>query len=385
MARNFCLYPVQAAIGLLLALSTDTPTGFECVSAHLPGATCAYIDVDAHFPAVVSSTRLVFRAPTTSTTASSIKAHLNGFPGIVTFSGHSSSTFGMARNFCLYPVQAAIGLLLALSTDTPTGFECVSAHLPGATCAYIDVDAHFPAVVSSTRLVFRAPTTSTTASSIKAHLNGFPGIVTFSGHSSSTFGMARNFCLYPVQIRTCIVLALATSAFAGFVGHTGFGVAHGGYGLGLAAAPAVATVAHAAPVATVAHAAPVATFAHAAPVATYAAAPVATAIAAPAVATYHAAPAVATFHAAPAVTAVHAAPALATTAVHHAPAVATVAHAAPAFAAYHAAPAYYGYGDGTLGYGGGHYGYGHGLLGYGLNYGYGLGTPFHYGALLRKK
>ncbi|XP_049520723.1 cuticle protein 10.6-like [Dermacentor silvarum] len=133
------------------------------------------------------------------------------------------------------------------------------------------------------------------------------------------------------RIRACIVLTLATSAFAGYVGTAGYGL---GY--------------HAAPVATIAHA------------------PVATAVAVPAVATVaHAVPAVATYHAAPAV--------------------ATVAHAVPAVAAYHATPAYYGYGVGTLGYGVGHYGFGHGLLGYGLNYGYGLGTPFHYGALLRKK
>ncbi|KAK8774923.1 hypothetical protein V5799_010540 [Amblyomma americanum] len=170
------------------------------------------------------------------------------------------------------------------------------------------------------------------------------------------------------MIRACIVLALATSAFAGFVGTTG-------YGLGLAAAPAVATYA----------AAPALTAVHAAPVATYAAAPALAAVhAAPAVATVaHAAP-VATYAAAPALAAVHAAPAVSTTTLHHAPAVATVAHAAPALASYHAAPVY-GYGVGTLGYGVGHYGYGHGLLGYGLNYGYGLGSPYHYGALLRKK
>ncbi|KAH7984638.1 hypothetical protein HPB52_023381 [Rhipicephalus sanguineus] len=54
----------------------------------------------------------------------------------------------------------------------------------------------------------------------------------------------------------------------------------------------------------------------------------------------------------------------------------------------YAAPAvtpYYGYGIGSLGYGVGSYGYGHGLLGYGLNYGYGLGSPLSYSTLLRKK
>ncbi|XP_049518452.1 spermatogenesis-associated protein 5-like protein 1 isoform X2 [Dermacentor silvarum] len=107
----------QAAIALLLALSTDTLTDLECVSAHLHDATCVCIDVDAHFPAVVSSARLVFRAPTTSTTASSIKEHLNDFPGNFTFSGHSSSTFGMARNSCFCPVQLLIG---ALSTQERT-------------------------------------------------------------------------------------------------------------------------------------------------------------------------------------------------------------------------------------------------------------------------
>ncbi|XP_077534634.1 uncharacterized protein LOC144146565 [Haemaphysalis longicornis] len=308
--------------------------------------------------------------------------------------------------------------------------------------------------------------------------------------------------LKDTMIRACIVLALATSAFAGYTGFGGYGLGYGlgygglgyaGYGLshyGLAhgvgysglglgysyapaagvavaapavaktvstyhAAPAVATVAHASPVATyaaapvatyaaapavtsvvrsapVVAAAPVATFApaasyavaapavtktvstyHAAPVATYAAAPavtsvvrsapvvaaapVATYAAAPAVtrvATYHAAPVatavaapVATYAAAPAVAAIHAAPAVATTTVHAAPAVATVAHAAPVVASYgvaHAAPVY-GYGVGHLGYGVGHYGFGHGLGAYGLNYGYGLGSPFDYTTLLRKK
>ncbi|KAH7959153.1 hypothetical protein HPB49_008962 [Dermacentor silvarum] len=217
------------------------------------------------------------------------------------------------------------------------------------------------------------------------------------------------------QFRACIVLALAASAFAGHIGS---------YGLGFAAAPAVATY-HAVPaVATVAHA-PIST-AVAAPVAAYATAPVVAAAPAvakvaaayhvPAVATYAAAPVVAaapavtkvaatyatapviaaatavtkvtTTHHAPAVVAAapvatyHAAPAV--TAVHATPAVAAVAHAAPAVAAYHAAPVY-GYGVGTLGYGVGNYGFGHGPLAYGLNYGYGLGSPYHYGALLRKK
>ncbi|KAL1424797.1 hypothetical protein MTO96_019666 [Rhipicephalus appendiculatus] len=48
-------------------------------------------------------------------------------------------------------------------------------------------------------------------------------------------------------------------------------------------------------------------------------------------------------------------------------------------------PAYYGYGVPDLGYGVGSYEYGRGLIGYGLNYGYGLGTPLEYNALLRKK
>ncbi|KAK8779191.1 hypothetical protein V5799_019469 [Amblyomma americanum] len=181
-------------------------------------------------------------------------------------------------------------------------------------------------------------------------------------------------------IRACILLALASGAFATAFGGTG------GYGIGLGDAHSVATIAHAAPA--------VATIAHAAPIASYAAAPVATAIhAAPAIASYHAAPAVATVaHAAPAVATYAAVPAIATVAhaapvanvAHAAPAIATVSHAAPAIASYYAAPAY-GYGVGTLGYGAGHYGYGYGLLGYGLNYGYGLGTPYHCGALLRKK
>lgn len=49
------------------------------------------------------------------------------------------------------------------------------------------------------------------------------------------------------------------------------------------------------------------------------------------------------------------------------------------------APAYYGYGIPDLGYGVGSYEYGRGLIGYGLNYGYGLGTPLEYNALVRKK
>ncbi|KAL3209529.1 hypothetical protein MRX96_009186 [Rhipicephalus microplus] len=48
-------------------------------------------------------------------------------------------------------------------------------------------------------------------------------------------------------------------------------------------------------------------------------------------------------------------------------------------------PAYYGYGIPDLGYGVGSYEYGRGLIGYGLNYGYGLGTPLEYNALVRKK
>lgn len=57
----------------------------------------------------------------------------------------------------------------------------------------------------------------------------------------------------------------------------------------------------------------------------------------------------------------------------------------PVYGAYPEAPAYYGYGIPDLGYGVGSYEYGRGLIGYGLNYGYGLGTPLEYSALLRKK
>ncbi|CAN7979728.1 unnamed protein product, partial [Ixodes pacificus] len=175
-------------------------------------------------------------------------------------------------------------------------------------------------------------------------------------------------------LRICLVLALATSAFAGYL-HKGYGYGHevtysGLTGYGYAPVRyAVTPPAITRSFATSYHAAPT--------VATYAAAPVAR------VATYHAAPAVAAF-AAPAVTGssthtvstYHTAPTVATyTTV---PAVAKVAayHAAPALATVAHAPAY--------GYSLGHYGYGHGLASYGLNYGYGLGALNHYKTLHHK-
>ncbi|XP_042147581.1 cuticle protein 63-like [Ixodes scapularis] len=159
-------------------------------------------------------------------------------------------------------------------------------------------------------------------------------------------------------LRVCIVIALATSAFAGYL-HNGYGYGHGvtysgltGYGY----APAVRSFAssyHAAPIARVA------TY-HAAPAVAAFAAPAVTGSSTHTVSTYHTAPTVATYTTSPAVAKV--------AAYHAAPALATFAHA----------PAY-GYG-----YGLGHYGYGHGLASYGLNYGYGLGAFNHYKTLLHK-
>ncbi|CAN7942185.1 unnamed protein product, partial [Ixodes hexagonus] len=188
--------------------------------------------------------------------------------------------------------------------------------------------------------------------------------------------------------RVCLVLSLATSAFAGYL-HNRYGCGHGVAYSGLTgcayaparyavAAPAVtrsfATSYHAAPaVATYATApfARVATY-HAAPVtrvATYATAPVAR------VASYHAAPVVTgtsthtapTCHTAPTVSTYATAPAVTKGAACHAvPVVATVAHA-PAYA--------YDYG---LGY----CGYGHKLAIYDLSYGYGLGSFNSYKTLV---
>ncbi|KAL1469704.1 hypothetical protein MTO96_024889 [Rhipicephalus appendiculatus] len=119
MARNPCFCPAQAGIVLLLALSTDILNDLECVPAHLPDASRACFAVDEYFPAVVSSERLVFHPTAASTSASTTKAHLSVFPANFAFSGHWSSTSGMARNPCFCPAQAAIVLLLALSTDSP--------------------------------------------------------------------------------------------------------------------------------------------------------------------------------------------------------------------------------------------------------------------------
>ncbi|KAG0433850.1 hypothetical protein HPB47_019541 [Ixodes persulcatus] len=170
--------------------------------------------------------------------------------------------------------------------------------------------------------------------------------------------LRKNAAAQRYQLRACIVIALATGAFAGYL-HNGYGYGHGvaysgltGYGY----APAVRSFAssyHAAPVARVA------TY-HAAPAVAAFAAPAVTGTSTHTVSTYHTAPTVATYATAPAVAKV--------AAYHAAPALATVAHA----------PAY-GYG-----YGLGHYGYGHGLASYGLNYGYGLGAFNHYKTLLHK-
>ncbi|KAG0419405.1 hypothetical protein HPB47_004137, partial [Ixodes persulcatus] len=219
------------------------------------------------------------------------------------------------------------------------------------------------------------------------------------------------------NIRVCLALALATSAFAGLLhGDLSHGAAFDGvgavsYGAGLTgaghagyavAAPAVATY-QAAPGVTrsqplVAAAPAVATYA-AAPAVTrvatayqsapsvtrvyqsapvVAAAPAVTRVsttyqATPVVANYAAAPAVATVAHAPAVASFHSSPVLST--VQAAPALANVAHVVPV----------YGFGVGSLGYGAGHYGFGHGLGSYGLNYGYGLGDFNDYSLLLRKK
>ncbi|CAN7985466.1 unnamed protein product, partial [Ixodes hexagonus] len=145
-----------------------------------------------------------------------------------------------------------------------------------------------------------------------------------------------------LQFRACLLVALASCAFAGFAsplyGYPAPGAAYHAaplYSRAVAVAPAVTSVHHGAAVFLVSHVStsyrsqhPVAT-----PVARYA--------------TVHSAPALATVHTIPAVAKVHA---------YAVPAVHAVHHSFPAYG--------YGYGLGTYGLRYGHplgaYGYGHG-------------------------
>ncbi|EEC20222.1 secreted salivary gland peptide, putative [Ixodes scapularis] len=159
------------------------------------------------------------------------------------------------------------------------------------------------------------------------------------------------------MIRTCVILVLASGAFAGYL-RNGYPPGHGAvYGSSLggysAAAPGSyvleAPAGYAAPGYSVAGPA----------LASYGGVP---GLAGPALASYGGVPTVSGYHGVPAASA-----------LGHAP-------------VYAVDPSYgYGYGVGTLGYGTGSYGYGHGLSGYGLNYGYGLGSASDYSTLLRKK
>ncbi|CAN7978287.1 unnamed protein product, partial [Ixodes persulcatus] len=145
------------------------------------------------------------------------------------------------------------------------------------------------------------------------------------------------------QIRTCVILVLASGAFAGYL-RNGYPPGHGAvYGSSLGGYSAAAPGSYVLE-APAGYAAP------------------GYSVAGPALASYGGVPAVSGYHGVPAVSA-----------VGHAP-------------VYAVDPSYgYGYGVGNLGYGPGTYGYGHGLSGYGLNYGYGLGSASDYTTLLRKK
>ncbi|XP_077510722.1 uncharacterized protein LOC144121402 [Amblyomma americanum] len=172
---------------------------------------------------------------------------------------------------------------------------------------------------------------------------------------------------------TCVLLSLAASAFAGYIGPShglGYGTSHFGVSRGIGYST-VTGFAH-----SIGYAEP-----HGYSLLSRSPAHVATV---PLV-TAHAVPSVSSVVIPPSVTTV-------TTTIHHSVPVATVA-AVPVTTTYHSpvvatginvAPVY-GNSIGNLGYGTGHYGYGHGLGTYGLNYGYGLGTPVEYLILLRRR
>ncbi|XP_077547563.1 uncharacterized protein LOC144159738 [Haemaphysalis longicornis] len=202
MMPDLRVFPMQAALALLVvwlpAVSPDSACSHLLWQVHSSGVNKTS---SGEFFNATSSTRLDYHLPTPSTTTSLPGNDKNSLRTNSLFSGHGSSASNMMPDLRVFPMQAALALLVvwlpAVSPDSACSHLLWQVHSSGVNKTS---SGEFFNATSSTRLDYHLPTPSTTTSLPGNDKNSLRTNSLFSGHGSSASNMMPDLRVFPMQL-----------------------------------------------------------------------------------------------------------------------------------------------------------------------------------------
>ncbi|XP_037280194.2 uncharacterized protein LOC119173496 [Rhipicephalus microplus] len=205
MMPDLRVFPMQAALALLVvwlpAVSSDSACSHLLRQVHSSGVKTTSSGI---FFNATSSAKLDHHLPTASTMTSLPENHKISLRTNLFLSGHGSSASSMMPDLRVFPMQAALALLVvwlpAVSSDSACSHLLWQVHSSGVKTTSSGI---FFNATSSAKLDHHLPRASTMTSLPENHKSSLRTNLFLSWHGSSASNMMPDLRVFPMQVLSC--------------------------------------------------------------------------------------------------------------------------------------------------------------------------------------